>query len=775
MDEKLRRPRACENCRALKVKCLPSDSADPGGPCARCARFNKECVVNNARRKRRPKTRSKIAELEEKLEMLSRGLQVSEASAAAAGAPQGQPMIHQPLQPQPQPQQQQQKQQQQTQPQQHQLPPQSLPQPGPMGHIMSIGQGHGHMQSPQMHGQTPPNGGIPPQMPINGIAGMLNPSPTTQSERTPESSGTPTSASSFSVRNKDLQPRLPAAADRLFREVQNSSGNNPRNLQTGIDGVDEKQKTLATWNALVQLSAKRTELIHSTTHAYCGQLGPHNDIIARGVITQEEADMRLQQYRSVLQCLYGIVVIPDDCSVDELRSTKPFLFLATMNSSSNAILGPKFQNTSIEINVECYKSITSEIMVVGTKSFELVQCLALMMIWYNNCELAFNQKYHLLISMAVSIANDIGINDGPFTRVSSLDSYESIMRPNIVMDPKSRECRKLWLVIYFQQVNMSSLLKKPVTITWNAYLQECCDLFSTPDSTINEIRCAKLAKVFKELEDMMAMLRSEDYKKPLDINDERTQRLVKHFDRRIDEVFTFDKRGFPIDHVLELFKSSLKISLHELSLLTNVSPTVPRTPFSEFGLNIFDLKLTPAVINSAMATADAVRTSLEGFSELYTMQILSSSTLYLARMTYCATTALMLRSCALLHPKFGDLIETEYPLQLIQKIISNMNDVVDQAGCCSHVLHFKFILHLLLFYFDRQMKTWYDLMEAKNAISPRDTEVPEILAAPIDNIGNYGIPESVYRTFPQLVSVDMDGVIPFEYSSWLLSEQYEAL
>ena len=221
MDEKLRRPRACENCRALKVKCLPSDSADPGGPCARCARFNKECVVNNARRKRRPKTRSKIAELEEKLEMLSRGLQVSEASAAAAGAPQGQPMIHQPLQPQPQPQQQQQQQQQQTQPQQHQLPPQSLPQPGPMGHIMSIGQGHGHMQSPQMHGQTPPNGGIPPQMPINGIAGMLNPSPTTQSERTPESSGTPTSASSFSVRNKDLQPRLPAAADRLFREVQN--------------------------------------------------------------------------------------------------------------------------------------------------------------------------------------------------------------------------------------------------------------------------------------------------------------------------------------------------------------------------------------------------------------------------------------------------------------------------------------------------------------------------------------------------------------------------
>lgn len=609
-------------------------------------------------------------------------------------------------------------------------------------------------------------------MPLNGtIAGMLNPSPTTQAARTPESSGTPTSASSFSVRNKDLQPRLPVAADRLFREIPGKQ----RNLQTGIDGVVEKQKTLATWNALVQTSAKRTELIHSSSFAYCGQLGPHNDIIARGVINVEEAEMRLQQFRSVLQCLYGIVVIPDDCSVEELRSTKPFLFLAIMNSSSNAVLGPKYQNSSIEINVECYKSITMEIMVVGSKSFELVQCLTLMMIWYNNCELAFNQKYHLLISMAVSIANDIGINDGPFTRVSSLDTYESIMRPNVLMDPKSRECRKLWLVIYFQQVNMSSLLKKPVTITWNAYLQECCDLFSTPDSTINEIRCAKLAKVFKELEDMMAMLRGDDYKNPLDVNDERTQRLIKHFDRRIDEVFTFDKRGFPIDHVLELFKSSLKISLHEMCLLTSVSPSVPRTPFSEYGLNVFDLKLTPAVINSTMATARAVRSSLEGFSELYTMQILSSSTLYLARMTYCATTALMLRACCLLVPGFGELADTDYDLQLIHKIIANMSDVVDQAACCNHVLHFKFILHLLLFYFDRQMKTWYDLIEARGAMSPHDPEVQEMQPIPVDNIGNYGIPESVYRTFPQLMSVDMDGVIPFEYSSWLLSEQYESM
>ncbi|CAG8982669.1 hypothetical protein HYALB_00006067 [Hymenoscyphus albidus] len=57
-----KRPRACEPCRHLKVKCIAS--AVPGGPCERCAKANKQCQTNPPSRKRQKKTDTRVEELE---------------------------------------------------------------------------------------------------------------------------------------------------------------------------------------------------------------------------------------------------------------------------------------------------------------------------------------------------------------------------------------------------------------------------------------------------------------------------------------------------------------------------------------------------------------------------------------------------------------------------------------------------------------------------------------------------------------------------------------
>ena len=63
----VRRARACEACRGLKVKCEP-DIHNEDGPCSRCARANRNCVVTQPSRKRQKKTDTRVAELEKKLE-----------------------------------------------------------------------------------------------------------------------------------------------------------------------------------------------------------------------------------------------------------------------------------------------------------------------------------------------------------------------------------------------------------------------------------------------------------------------------------------------------------------------------------------------------------------------------------------------------------------------------------------------------------------------------------------------------------------------------------
>ena len=69
----LKRSRACEACRQLKVRCEPDDNS-PTGSCKRCAKANRQCVVTAPSRKRQKKTDSRVAELEKKIDALTASL-----------------------------------------------------------------------------------------------------------------------------------------------------------------------------------------------------------------------------------------------------------------------------------------------------------------------------------------------------------------------------------------------------------------------------------------------------------------------------------------------------------------------------------------------------------------------------------------------------------------------------------------------------------------------------------------------------------------------------
>lgn len=68
-----KRPRACEACRGLKVRC-ELDLNNPSGSCKRCTKANRNCVVTVPSRKRQKKTDSRVAELEKKIDALTASL-----------------------------------------------------------------------------------------------------------------------------------------------------------------------------------------------------------------------------------------------------------------------------------------------------------------------------------------------------------------------------------------------------------------------------------------------------------------------------------------------------------------------------------------------------------------------------------------------------------------------------------------------------------------------------------------------------------------------------
>ncbi|KAE8369853.1 hypothetical protein BDV27DRAFT_140948 [Aspergillus caelatus] len=75
----LKRPRACESCRQLKVRCEP-DMSNPNASCKRCAKAGRSCVVTVPTRRRQKKTDSRVAELERKIDALTASLQASQGN-----------------------------------------------------------------------------------------------------------------------------------------------------------------------------------------------------------------------------------------------------------------------------------------------------------------------------------------------------------------------------------------------------------------------------------------------------------------------------------------------------------------------------------------------------------------------------------------------------------------------------------------------------------------------------------------------------------------------
>ncbi|KAL4912705.1 hypothetical protein BDW62DRAFT_194009 [Aspergillus aurantiobrunneus] len=71
-----KRPRACESCRQLKVRCEPDPNPDE--PCKRCAKAGRSCIVTAPNRKRQKKTDSRVTELERKIDVLTATLHASQ-------------------------------------------------------------------------------------------------------------------------------------------------------------------------------------------------------------------------------------------------------------------------------------------------------------------------------------------------------------------------------------------------------------------------------------------------------------------------------------------------------------------------------------------------------------------------------------------------------------------------------------------------------------------------------------------------------------------------
>lgn len=274
--------RACEACRAHKVRCLPNDSGS-SKICQRCARTDRQCVfAAPQRRKQRKRTDTRVAELER------------EVSAMRTLFDRKKPNPEEPT-----------------------VSGQQLPKP-------ELSSDSGGSSS--------------------GIASNSIPASSTDFSETP---------GSWSIPNITTPP-------------------------------DQKDHSPPAYSS-------------------------NSDFIERGIMSMEEASQLFMSYNHDLAHHYPAVVFPPGVSAEEIRATKPTLFLAAVAAAAGKVDSRLYS----VLNSEVLCAYAHRTVVQGEKNLELVEAMLITSIWYFPPGKFAQLKFYEYIHMAATMALDIGLGRNP--------------------------------------------------------------------------------------------------------------------------------------------------------------------------------------------------------------------------------------------------------------------------------------------------------------------------------------------------------------------------
>ena len=406
-----KRPRACEACRGLKVRCEP----DPvKGTCRRCAKAGRQCIVTVPSRKRQKKTDSRVAELEKKIDALTASLHATKGQTVSGSDDES-----------------------------------------------AEGEGNsGLIVSPSYTRNNGPSRETPRQN--NGTLEWL---PNHEQYSGP-SDGAHKHSSAYSTSPVAGRKRR---ISEFQDETEYSSAFDPRAV------AGNKRPAFAPIELDAKPSNIHPLLMPESRKAATSSAPPHNpeipgheyaDVVDRKILDASTAAEIFDHYTQSMAKHMPVVVIPRGTKAGEIRRTKPTLFLAILSVASGQV-HTHHQHT---LTREILRVYADSIICKSEKSLELVQALQVSALWYWP-ETEGDGKCYLLVHMAAIMAIELGMGKRP---KAIRERSHAILREHPRSKPPatdSMESKRAYLSTYFLSATYVANLLFPLTITFDIFKQ----------------------------------------------------------------------------------------------------------------------------------------------------------------------------------------------------------------------------------------------------------------------------------------------------------------
>ncbi|KAL8713224.1 MAG: hypothetical protein Q9220_002745 [cf. Caloplaca sp. 1 TL-2023] len=467
-----KRPRACEACRGLKVRCEP----DPvKGTCRRCAKAGRHCVVTAPSRKRQKKTDSRVAELEKKIDALTASLHATKAQAVSDSDDD------------------------------------SVDDRKPMPN--DISQGH-HVsdylaQEDRRMAETADMMPQPRSEHYGDQGRRFSHQSMPSSEKKRRMSHYP---------DEDSEPASQESQPNLFNVES------PNQHQTRKMSGSAFMRPMIPNGALNPMPSTTSQSI-SPTHEYA-------DVVDRKILDATLASELFEHYNKKMAPHLPLVIFPPDTPSGAIRKRRPILFLAILSVAS----GQEHLDLQRILAKEIMRTFADRIVFRGERSLELIQALQVLVLWYwpeENRDAQTYQLIHMAAVMAIDLGLGRRVRGSrePFHAIwKDHPLIKSSAQP-----PDALESRRAWLGCYLLCASAAMGFRRTNLIRWSSYMDDCLDALNASSETLPSdsvlVEWVRLQKLADDVGSQISVEESAN----LGISDVKTQYALKAFERQMKE------------------------------------------------------------------------------------------------------------------------------------------------------------------------------------------------------------------------------------------------
>lgn len=357
-----------------------------------------------------------------------------------------------------------------------------------------------------------------------------------------------------------------------------------------------------------------------------GPLQDVKDVVDSGMISMATARHLFESYRTDVFPHYPMVAIPNDISAEQMRATKPALFLAIIAASA----GKENSELSAALDKEVLQAYATRSLVQSEKSLELVQALLVSAVWYHPPSKFGQLKYYEYIHMAATMAMDIGIGTRPTQhrfgrsakregRPKTIHPAEDVNNPDLSMTPRSRdsspdtasiEARRTFLACYIICVGVSMSLRRPNTLRCSSYIRESVDYIErSPNAIPTDRTLVAWVRLIMIAEEISSSWCYDDPGGIASITELRTQLMMKDFDKRLTSWYTNLPETDVGTGAMMIMYHTIRLYLFEIALHIDHSSEDFKAPYQMGGIQPYPMEEEVPTQVLAEAIANCIETS----------------------------------------------------------------------------------------------------------------------------------------------------------------------